>query len=44
MASVYLTFADRRGAGPATLALARCIRAQVAVACARHPEPRAASY
>lgn len=43
-ADVYLVYADREGAGPATLALARMIHEQVAVACERHPPAPAAEY
>jgi len=35
IASVYLVFSDRRGAGPATTALASHVREQVELACAR---------
>jgi len=44
LADVYLVFADREGAGPATLALARMIRAQVATACGRTRSAKAAKY
>jgi DNA-binding transcriptional LysR family regulator len=41
---VYLAFADREGAGPATLALARMIREQVTAACGRGSSAKAAKY
>jgi DNA-binding transcriptional LysR family regulator len=44
VASLYLVFADRQGAGPATLALATSIREQVARSCSEHSPPEAARY
>lgn len=44
IAGLYLVFADRAGAGPATLALAERIKEQVAVACDRHRPEGVSSY